>query len=402
VNPESTGFPPASLVCVAVNSRTTPSRLIHYFVALLGRAGNDAVGAASLAACYEGPSHKQYLHRTTLARVGGSWLAALSLLSAVTLHAADLVSLSGRAMGTTWSVRFEPPASLLDQALVQQRVAQRLEDLEQQFSTYRPQSTLSRFNAAPHTEWVDVELELAHVAGLARTISELTGGAFDVTVNPLVMLWGFGGGLRSHSIPSATEISAARERVDWRRVQVRMNPPALRKTEPRTTADFSSIAKGFAADQVSELLIELGAVNHLVQIGGDVKSGGKMAALGGWRTGIEQPLENTRAIAATIVLRGEAVSTSGAYRNFIQIGERRFGHIIDPRTGEPVSGTLAAVSVVHRSCAMSSALATALFVLGADEGYRLAREQKLACLFQVRNGAKIEQRATPEFERFID
>src|SRR5690606_2603269 len=172
-------------------------------------------------------------------------------------------------------------------------------------STCRPQSTLSRFTSAPHTDWIEVEPEVARVANMSRTISELTAGAFDVTVDPLVRLWGFGGGLSSPTIPSATEIDAARERVDWRRVEVRMNPPALRKTTLRTTADFSSLAKGFAADQVGELLTEIGAVNHLVQIAGDVKSGGRMAAGGGWRTGIEQPLEDTRAIAVTVVLRGE-------------------------------------------------------------------------------------------------
>jgi thiamine biosynthesis lipoprotein len=159
------------------------------------------------------------------------------------------------------------------------------------------------------------------------------------------------------------------------------------------------MAKGFAADTVSELLSQLGLPNHLLQIGGDVKSDGASVESNGWRTGIETPLAETRMIARVIALRDEALSTSGDYRNFYEHGGRRYGHIIDPRTGSPVSSSLASVSVVHASAAMSSALATALFVLGPEAGLRLAQEQRLACLFQVRLGSEIVQRASAEFER---
>ena len=314
------------------------------------------------------------------------------------VHAIEPIAISGRAMGTTWSVKIEPPDSPFDSAKVTQQIDERLEQLEQLFSTYRPQSALSRFNAAASRDWIPVAREMAEVARASEGISLLTGGAYDVTVLPLVRLWGFASQRRSDSLPMPAEIATASALVDWRKLEVRMNPPALRKTLPHLSADFSSMAKGFAADAVSELLVTIGARNHFVQVGGDIKTRGAPANASGWRAAIEQPVEGASSIACLVTLDGQALSTSGDYRNFFQVGPRRYGHIIDPRTGEPASSSLAAVSVVNASCARSSALATALFVLGPDDGFRLATERQLACLFFVRRGTDIVQKATPAFE----
>ena len=316
-----------------------------------------------------------------------------------TTHAGETAAVSGRAMGTTWSVKFVQPDRPLTRESVERAVADRLEQLEQLFSTYRPQSAISRFNAAADTGWVPVAAEIAEVASASRQISELTGGAFDATIDPLIRLWGFASKARLHALPSATEIATARALVDWRRLEVRLSPPALRKTQPQLSADFSSIAKGYSADALSELLVQLGARNHLVQIGGDIKTRGAPSSAAGWPTAIEQPDVAVPGVACVMTLDGQALSTSGDYRNFFQDGQRRFGHIIDPRTGEPVLNSLAAVSVVHASCAHSSALATALFVLGPDDGFRLAAKEGLACLFFVRRGEQVVQKPTPAFER---
>ena len=161
------------------------------------------------------------------------------------------------------------------------------------------------------------------------------------------------------------------------------------------------MAKGFAADAVSALLTVAGAPNHLVQIGGDVRSGGTVAEGDGWPVAIEQPLTDASGVACVVVLTGQAISTSGDYRNFFHIGRQRYGHIIDPRTGRPPAGNLASVSVVHDSCATSSALATALFALGAEDAIRLATSEGLACLFLLRQGNGLVRHATPEFERLL-
>ena len=329
-------------------------------------------------------------------------LALASLSVTLSVGAAETLTLTGRTMGTGWTVKLAPTDSDCDIDEVRRLVAEKLEQLEQKFSTYRVGSELSRFNAANHTDWIAVSPEMALVAAESRRISELTGGAFDVTVEPLVRLWGFGPRGRSGDLPSAAEIAAARENVGWRLLDVRLSPPALRKQRPRVTADFSSMAKGLAADAVSALLLDYGAPNHLVQIGGDVRSGGTVAEGAGWPIAIEQPLNDASGLACVVVLTGQAISTSGDYRNFFHVGRQRYGHIIDPRTGRTPVGNLASVSVVHDSCATSSALATALFALGAEDAIRLATREGLACLFLLREGTGLVRHTTLEFDKFLN
>jgi len=323
-------------------------------------------------------------------------VALLALSSAI---AAEPIVLTSRAMGTTWSVKFLQPAPPLNPATLQTRITEILERLEQQFSTYRPTSEVSRFNASTSTEWITASPEVVRVAADSRRLSARTNGTYDPTVEPLVRLWGFGAQRRAGDLPTPNEIAAARTRVDWHRLEIRISPPALRKTSPDLAVDFSSMAKGFAADALSELLFGLGATNHFCQVGGDIKTAGPHP----WRTGIEQPSTTTNppALAQVVSLAGQALSTSGDTNNFFEHEGRRYGHIIDPRTGTPVSGPLATVSVIHASCAQSSALATALFVLGAEEGYNFAVRERLACLFVVRDGATFKQRATPQFAQWV-
>jgi len=311
------------------------------------------------------------------------------------LLAAEPVVLSGRAMGTTWTVKFIQPVSPLNPVTLHARISEKLEQLEQQFSTYRPTSELSRFNATPRTEWVTVSPEIARVAAAAQAFSQRTEGAFDVTVAPLVQLWGFGTQRRA-SPPPAQEISTARARVDWRRLEVRSGPPALRKTSPDLAVDFSSMAKGFAVDEIGERLRALGVDECWVQIGGDIKTVGTR----GWRAGIAWPgAPGTQSPATVQVLElvGRALSTSGNANNFFQYEGRRYGHIIDPRTGEPVHSELAAVSAVDTTCATSSALATTLFVLGAEHGFTFAVRERIAALFIVRAGEGFVLKPTPEW-----
>ena len=317
--------------------------------------------------------------------------------------AAEPVAIAGRAMGTTWTVKFLPPENRLRTIELEQRIVDRLEQLERIFSTYRPSSELSKFNATGGTGWVGVSPELAAVAGQARRISERTRGAFDVTVDPLIRMWGFGPEGRRSTLPTPQEIAATRLRVDWRQLEARTDPPAIRRARAGVTADFSSIAKGYSADAVGRLLTDLGAFNHFVQIGGDIKTGGTGPAGNGWRTGVETPAYARRTVARVVMLSGQALSTSGDYQNFIADRDKRFGHIINPLTGRPAGSELASVSVIDSSCSTSSALATALFVLGPDDGWEVAAKEKLACLFFLRaaKGPGFVQRPTPEFEKLI-
>jgi len=330
--------------------------------------------------------------------------ALIFLFTAALAPAADPVVLTGRALGTTWTVKFVQPSPPLNPATLTARISATLERLEQQFSTYRPNSELSRFNAARSTEWITVSPELARVAASSRALSVLTGGAFDATIFPLVQLWGFGPQRRSGPPPTAAEIAAARARVDYRQLGIRLSPPALRKTSPDLAADFSSMAKGFAADAVAAQLTSLGSANHYVQLGGDIATAGTHI----WPVAIEAPLSAesatpastaTPAIAQTLSLAGQSLSTSGDGRNFFEHSGRRYGHILDPRTGAPAASPLASVSVVAPTCAESSSRATALFVLGPEAGFALAVRENWPALFLLRTGPTLTPRPTPEFTR---
>jgi thiamine biosynthesis lipoprotein len=320
--------------------------------------------------------------------------AAVVLFAATRAFAAEPVALTGRALGTTWTVKFLQPAPPLNPATLTARISATLERLEQQFSTYRPNSELSRFNTARTTDWITVSPELARVATDSRALSVLTGGAFDATIFPLVDLWGFGPQRRSGPPPSAAEISAARARTGYRRLESRASPPALRKTSADLAADFSSMAKGFAADTIAAQLSALGSTDHYVQIGGDIATVGPRP----WRVAIEQPA-GSAPLAHIFDLAGQSLSTSGDAHNSFTHAGRRYGHILDPRTGEPVASLLASVSVVAPTCAQSSARATALFVLGPDAGFALAVRERWSALFLIREGPSFTARPTPEFTR---
>ena len=320
--------------------------------------------------------------------------AAVVLFAATHAFAAEPVALTGRALGTTWTVKFLQPAPPLNPATLTARISATLERLEQQFSTYRPNSELSRFNTARTTDWITVSPELARVATDCRALSVLTGGAFDATIFPLVDLWGFGPQRRSGPPPSATEISAARSRTDFRRLESRASPPALRKTSANLAADFSSMAKGFAADTIAAQLSALGSTDHYVQIGGDIATAGPRP----WRVAIEQPA-GSAPLAHVFDLAGQSLSTSGDAHNSFTHAGRRYGHILDPRTGEPVASPLASVSVVAPTCAQSSARATALFVLGPAAGFALAVRERWSALFLIREGPSFTAHPTPEFTR---
>jgi thiamine biosynthesis lipoprotein len=321
--------------------------------------------------------------------------AAVVLFAATRAFAAEPVALTGRALGTTWTVKFLQPAPPLNPATLTARISATLERLEQQFSTYRPNSELSRFNTARTTDWITVSPELVRVATDSRALSVLTGGAFDATIFPLVDLWGFGPQRRSGPPPSAAEISAARARTGYRRLESRASPPALRKTSADLAADFSSMAKGFAADTIAAQLSALGSTDHYVQIGGDIATVGPRP----WRVAIEQPAASSAPLAQAFHLAGQSLSTSGDAHNSFTHAGRRYGHILDPRTGEPVASLLASVSVVAPTCAQSSARATALFVLGPDAGFALAVRERWSALFLIREGPSFTARPTPEFTR---
>jgi thiamine biosynthesis lipoprotein len=241
---------------------------------------------------------------------------------------------------------------------------------------------------------------LLKVLEVAQETSRLSDGAFDVTVAPLVNLWGFGPGPMRDGIPDQDQIRSALARVGYQRLHLRSEPPGIRKERPDLVVDLSAIAKGYGVDLVAEHLDALGLENYLVEIGGEVWGKGHNARGTPWRIAIEKPSPAQRSVYAVVRLDGRGIATSGDYRNFFEQQGQRFSHTIDPTSGRPVIHDLASVTVLSPTVTRADALATALLVLGPEQGYRLAEQQGLAALFIIREGDGYKEKQTRLFEQF--
>lgn len=315
--------------------------------------------------------------------------------------ARPLVSLRGLTMGSHWSVKYTVPDSVHDRIGVQRALQSVLDRLESQMSTWRDDSELSRFNHSQSTEWFAVPIETARIVAEAQRISKLTEGAFDVTVLPLLKLWGFGSRTQPQRVPAPVEVAAARVSVGWKKLEVRMAPPALRKMVGGLQVDLSGIAPGFAADELGSWLEGRGIANFLVDVGGELRARGTDLRGDPWRVGIERPANSERVVDAVVSLNNVALATSGDYRNFFEQAGKRYSHIFDPRTGAPSQSGVASVSVVHPSAMTADALATALAVMGMESGLELAQREGWAVRYVERRDGELLKLMTPAFRQML-
>lgn len=348
-------------------------------------------------------------------------LLACVELPASAAENANIVTLRGLTMGSTWSAKYRPATNTPPTRAVEQALQTRLDDLEQQMSTWRADSVLSRFNANRDTNWFPVPRDTALVVREALSVSQLTDGAFDVTVFPLVELWGFGPGGNKGRAPGDAEIASALKRVGWQKLEARLDPPALRKSQADVAVDLSALCPGYASEGLGEVLASLGAKDFLVDVGGELKARGDGSVGPGWRVGVERPsasaggfqppLEASGStqsgggkppalvLAATLTLVNQSLATSGDYRNFFTLAGRRYSHHLDPRTGWPTESHIASVSVVHPSTTHADALGTGLTVLDFAGAWALAQREKLGVLFILRDGQRLTQRTTEWWPR---
>ncbi len=307
------------------------------------------------------------------------------------------IELTGRAFGTSYTVKMVPTVSGMVAEDAQGRIEKLLDEIDAQMSLWRDDSELSRFNRFRDDGWFDVSPATARVIAAAIEISQVTGGAFDPTVSPLVQLWSFGPQQQPLEVPTAAAIAEARRHVGISLIDVRLSPPAVRKHDPDVRLDLNAIAKGDAVDRVARLINGFDPAGYMVEIGGEVRARGTKADGSPWGIGIEQPTVERRIVRSVIKLKDAALATSGDYRNFIEIDGRRYSHTIDPRTGHPIDHALAAVSVVADDCMTADAWATALMVLGTKEGLAVAESRGIEALFLTRQEDGFAARTTPGF-----
>jgi FAD:protein FMN transferase len=313
----------------------------------------------------------------------------------------DPVVVTGPTMGTGYAVKFYPGTIDVDIQRIQSQIDALLERINNQMSTWRADSELSRFNKSSSTDWFPVSTELAYVVEAAAAVSSLSGGAFDVTVGPVVNLWGFGPDRGSGEIPSQSQIREAMERVGYRQLLARSSPAALRKQRPDLYVDLSAIAKGFAVDEVTRLLDDWHIPSYLVEIGGELRARGAKGDGSAWNVAIERPLSGERTVQDVVALGNVAIATSGDYRNYVENDGQRYSHTIDPHTGLPIAHGVASVSVITASAMQADALATAIMVMGPEEGYGLAVKEALAVQLILRADDGFRVMMTPQFEHYL-
>jgi thiamine biosynthesis lipoprotein len=327
-----------------------------------------------------------------LVRVGFFFLAAC-VPSLVRVSADEPLKLSGKTMGSYYALTIDQPGGV-DGTRLQRDIESLLGDLNRQMSTWDNESEISRFNRERSTDWFPVSREFAEVTEEALRLHQLTGGALDITLAPLIEAWGFGRS-RQPRVPADAEIAAALAQMGPQLLEVRREPPGLRKKNPQLQISLNALAPGFAADRISALLAERGLKSHVVDVGGENRAGAAKRSGDAWRIGVESPLGG---LLHVVELTDLAAATSGDYRNFREIGGRRYSHILNPSTGRPVESPPASVCVLHRSCMTADALATAMMVLGAERGLRLAEQGGLEVLFvDVRADGQLVERGTGRF-----
>lgn len=315
-----------------------------------------------------------------------SFLAALGWICFSTLGCNRPIALpsmqviAGRTMGTTYSIKFFPSAKVNDLRQVSRAVEAELEQVNSQMSTYLTTSELSRFNSQASLDWFPVSRQTAEVVQLSLQLTEQTGGAFDVTVGPLVNLWGFGPAARPQQAPSAELISTTLQWVGADKLSARLEPPALKKSHPNLQVDLSAIAKGHGVDRVAEVLERSNVTSYFVEIGGEVRTKGRKPSREEWQVGIERPTPDQRSVERVLALTDRALATSGNYRNYYELDGRKYSHTINPKTGYPVEDPIASASVIADNCALADGIATGMMSAGYEAGLALAEKHSWCVL----------------------
>ena len=280
---------------------------------------------------------------------------------------------------------------------LQSAVVDSLDTVNRLMSTYQEDSDVSRFNRSESTDWFDVDAETAEVVARALEISEQTNGDFDITVGPAVNAWKFGPDKSTFAPLSSEQVADLKKVTGYQELSVRRDPPALKKSASDIQIDLSAIAKGYAVDRIAREVKSLGYDRYMVEVGGEVVAFGRRPGGRPWIVGVEKPDGTKRAVKRKLELEGQAVATSGDYRNFHEFEGKRYSHTIDPKTCRPVEHDLATASVIASDCMTADALATASLVMGAETAHQFAQQNDIALLTFERSGKKMVESVTGNY-----
>ncbi|WP_150778752.1 FAD:protein FMN transferase [Pseudomonas fluorescens] len=308
----------------------------------------------------------------------------------------SLESFSGPTMGSTYSIKYVRRAGLPVSKDVQVEVEKILADVDQQMSTYRSDSDIERFNDLPANRCQKMPEPILGLIRVGEQLSKQSEGSYDLTVEPLLNLWGFGPQAREEKIPAAQALAEVRQRVGYRHLRIDLDQLCK---DAAVEVDFNSIAAGYAVDTIAAKLDAMGIHNYLAEATGELKAVGKKLDGSPWRIALEEPRDDQQFAQKVIAVDGYGVSTSGDYRNYFQQDGKRYSHTFDARTGAPVLHTLASVTVIHPSALMADGLSTLLLILGPERGWDYAQAHDIGAFFVIRADTGFVTRTNQAFER---
>lgn len=310
----------------------------------------------------------------------------------------SLERFDGPTMGSRYSIQYVRHASTPGPKTVQAEVESILAEVDRQFSTYRSDSDIERFNELPGNRCQTMPAPVLELIRVGERLSQQSAGAYDLTVEPLLNLWGFGPQARGAKVPTAQALTAVRQRVGYR--HLRIDGDQLCK-DAAVEVDFNSIAAGYAVDSIAAKLEAMGIHNYLAEATGELKAAGKKLDGSAWKIALEEPRDDQQVAQRIIAADGYGVSTSGDYRNYFEVDGRRYSHTLDARTGAPVLHTLASVTVIHPSALMADGLSTLLLILGPEGAWDYAETHGIGAFFVLRTETGFVTRTNAAFERLV-
>ncbi|MDR6715213.1 thiamine biosynthesis lipoprotein [Pseudomonas hunanensis] len=329
-------------------------------------------------------------------------MRAILLFTLMLLSACDqrptLERLGGPTMGSSYSIQYVRMPGGPAPEQVRQAVETILHDIDQHYSTYRGDSTVSQFNQLPAKHCLAMPADMLQLVAFGQQLAEQSAGAFDLTVEPLLDLWGFGPQARHEQVPEPLALAQARQRVGYQ--YLRSEAGALCKDAP-VALDFNSIAAGHAVDLIAARLTAMGIANFLAEATGELKAVGRKPDGSQWRIALELPGADRQIARQVISVDGLAVSTSGDYRNYFEDNGRRYSHAFDARLGRPIAHDLAAVTVLDHSALLADGYSTLLLILGPQRGWEFAMANGIAAVLVTRVEGGFVSQATPGFEQAL-
>jgi FAD:protein FMN transferase len=340
-------------------------------------------------------------------------LARLACLGLATLLAAcngeKIQGFGGPTMGSTFRVQYVAAAKTPGTDRLQSGVQGILDDLDRTVSTYRTDSDVARFNAAPAGTCQPMPEAVFTLFAYADTLHRESGGAYDITLLPALSVWGFGPRGKVAARPSAEQLDALRSVVGMEHIRAATDASGAKALckDSASSIEFNSIAAGYAVDRIAEYLRAQGVASFLIDVTGELRAFGRKPDGSAWRIALEAPISNARVAERIVTLEGMGVSTSGSYRNYFEEDGVRYSHTLDPRTLSPVTHKLAAVSVISDTALEADGLSTLLMALGPERGYDFALQHELAAFFVTKTDAGVDEsdkrafvaHGTPVFEK---